>query len=595
MTEIVAFASLAEDAVSAAMARVLPPGLSGRDPLVRPSEHADFQSNVALSLAGQAGLTPRELAGALRDELADGPVTAELSGAGFLNLTLADPLLWTQVAARLADPWLGVGAPLTGTRTVVDYCGVNVAKEMHVGHLRTTVIGDCLARVLSRLGGEVVRQNHLGDWGTQFGMLIQYLDEHPEAPWQHGAPADRVALLDGLYRAARQEFDADPAFADRSRRRLVALQSDEPATLAVWQDLVAVSNRAFQQVFDRMGVLLTEQDAAGESSYNSHLPSVVAELTESGIAVESAGALCVFFEEITGPEGEPVPLIVRKSDGGFGYAAADLATLRYRVQRLRADRILYVVDARQALHFRMLFATARRAGWLSGETEAVHVAFGTVTGPGGKPFKTRSGSTVRLADLLDAAVEGARAAVADKPHRLTEDQLEGVVRAAGIGAVKYADLSTSRAKNYVFDIDRMVSLTGDTGVYLQYAHARARRILAKAAPATPATAPGTPTTGPTTGPIDPALPLTPEERALVLHLDGFAAVLREVARELEPHRLCGYLFTLAKALTEFYPACPVLTAPTPALRANRLALCALTAATLAQGLDLLGLQAPDRM
>ena len=596
MAEVVAAKSLAEAVVSAAMARCLPAPLSGRDPVVRPSEHADFQSNAALSLARQAGTAPRTLARSLQRELAGAPVSAVLSGPGFLNLTLPDSTLWGLVAARLADDRLGVGTPQSGIRTVVDYSGPNVAKEMHVGHLRTTVIGDCLVRVLAFLGGEVVRQNHLGDWGTSFGMLIQYLDEHPETAWHKGGdgpsadcptdpgpagPADRVTALDALYRAARARFRSDPGFVERSRLRVVALQAGEEPTLSVWRELVEVSTAAFQQLYDRLGVRLTPQDADPESARNPVLAEIVETLVAAGIAVESQGALCVFFDDVTGPDGEPVPLIVRKQDGGYGYAATDLATLRHRVEALAADRILYVVDARQALHFRMVTATARRAGWLPDRVDAVHVPFGTVMGPGGKPFQTRSGATVRLSELLDAAVDGARAAITDKPHSLSAAELEQVVAAAGIGAVKYADLSTSRAKNYVFDIEQMVSLHGDTGVYLQYTHARIRSILSRAATEV--------------APVDTAQPLHPTERALVLLLDGFAGVLEEVAAESEPHRLCGHLFALAKAFTDFYGACPVLKAPTAGSRANRLALCRLTGSTLALGLDLLGLQAPERM
>ncbi|PYC81331.1 arginine--tRNA ligase [Streptomyces tateyamensis] len=564
MTSVPALHSLVEDAISAAAARVLPRGAAGRDPLVRPSEHADFQSNLALALAKQAGLAPRELAARLLAELADGPLEAELSGPGFLNLTVGRQALWQQLAARLADDRLGVGTPLAGTRTVVDYSGPNIAKEMHVGHLRSTVIGDALARVLGHLGSEVARQNHLGDWGTQFGMLIQYLEEHPQ-------PAGiGLAELDELYRAGRQAFDADPAFRERAQRRLVALQSGDPATLAVWRELVAASTEGFQRLYDRLGVLLTPADVDAESRFNDQLDGVVEELRAAGLAVESEGAVCVFVD------GVEAPLIVRKKDGGYGYPATDLATLRHRVEVLAADRILYVVDARQALHFRQVFAVGRLAGWLPDSVQAVHVPFGMVLGTDGKPFKTRSGGTVRLADLLDAAIEGARTAVAE---RETVD--EAVVRAAGIGSVKYADLSNARTKNYVFDIDQMTSLAGNTAVYLQYAHARVRSILARAGAAEPT--------------VDPAAPMAPAERALLLHLDGFGAVLDEVADTLEPHRLTGYLFALAKALTEFYAQCPVLKAGTPAVRANRLALCTLTARTLVRGLGLLGIEAPERM
>jgi arginyl-tRNA synthetase len=576
----------AEDVMSAAMRRHLPAPLSEVDPLVRPSEHADFQSNIALALAKQAGSSPRALAEELRAGMVGGPFTVTVSGPGFLNLTVADRALWGLLSARLAygGRQLGVGSPLTGSRVVVDYSGPNIAKEMHVGHLRATVIGDCLARVLGFLGAEVVRQNHLGDWGTNFGMLIQYLQEHRQCG-PAGNPDVQVSELDGLYRTARKAFDADPGFAERARRRVVALQGGDEATLAVWRGLVEVSTRALQMLYDRLGVLLTPADVAAESSYNPELDGIAEELTAAGIAVESDGALCVFFDDMTGADGRPLPLMVRKQDGGYGYAATDLATLRHRVVDLAADRILYVVDARQALHFHMVFATARRAGWLPDRVEVVHVPFGTVMAPDGKPFRSRSGDTVRLSHLLDQAVEAARAATADKPSDLSEAERERVVAAAGIGAVKYADLATSRAKNYVFDIGGMVALNGNTGVYLQYAHARVRSILSRAAADTPGYVPE----------VAPAVPLHPAERALILQLDAFGAVLAEVAAELEPHRLCGYLFALAKAFTDFYGACTVLKAESAELRGNRLALCALTGDTLAQGLELLGLQAPARM
>jgi len=580
-TEAPSLAVRIERAVAAAIARALP-DLAGADPLVRASDRADFQSNAAMALAKRAGRRPADLAADLVAALRDDPALAEVSvsGPGFVNVTLSDAAVWRQVAARLAAPRLGVGTPELGRRTVIDYSAPNIAKEMHVGHLRTTIIGDCLARVLAFLGAEVIRQNHLGDWGTQFGMLIQYLDEHPDAAWHHDQLADGtspVPALDRLYRAARAAFDADPAFADRARARVVALQAGEPATVARWREIVAESELAFREIYDRLGVLLTPEDSAGESFYNPLLPGVVEELTAAGIAVESDGALCVFDDDITGPDGKPTPLMVRKSDGGHGYDTTDLATLRYRIRDLKADRILYVVDARQALHFRLVFAAARRAGWLTDEVEVEHVAFGTVLGQDGRPFKTRSGDTVRLMDLLDAAVERARAVVAEKADPAPVD----VAEQAGIGAVKYADLSTSRTKDYVFDVDRMVSLTGNTGVYLQYAHTRIRSILRKAGDVPVA--------------VDPTVPAHPAERALALALDGFGDTLADVGRTLEPHRLCGYLFALAKAFTDFYEACPVLSAATPAERGNRLALCHLTAGTLRQGLDLLGITAPERM
>lgn len=594
--EVPSLTSMVEDVVRAAISRELPE-LAGADPVVRRSEHADFQSNAALALARPVRRTGPDLAGALAAALrgqAPEPVAAvTVSGPGFLNLTLADAAVWRQVADRLADPRLGVGTPHAGQRTVIDYSAPNIAKEMHVGHLRTTIIGDCLARVLDFLGARVIRQNHLGDWGTQFGMLIQYLDEHPDAAWHHDQLADgasevsavsAVSALDKLYRAARAAFDADAAFADRARARVVALQAGEPATVAAWRDIVAESELAFGEIYRRLGVLLTADDAAGESFYNPMLAGVVEELTGAGIARASDGALCVFFDDITGPDGTPVPLMVRKSDGGYGYDATDLATIRYRIHELKADRILYVVDARQALHFRMVFAAARRAGWLTGGVHVEHVAFGTVLGADGRPFKTRSGDTVKLMDLLDAAVERARAVVAEKNPDLGGGELGRVAEQVGVGAVKYADLSTSRTKDYVFDVDRMVSLAGNTGVYLQYAHARICSILRKA----PSGASGA-------AQVDPALPLSISERALVLALDGYGDTLTEVGRTLEPHRLCGYLFGLAKTFTDFYENCTVLAADSPAVRGNRLALCHLTARTLRDGLSLLGIAAPERL
>jgi arginyl-tRNA synthetase len=578
--------SQVEAALSGALGRALP-DLADADPGVRRSEHADFQSNVALALAKRARTKPSELATAVSDALrANGhaPVSdVTVSGPGFLNLGVADAAIWAQVTARLADPRLGVGRPEQGRRTVIDYSAPNIAKEMHVGHLRTTIIGDALARVLGFLGADVIRQNHLGDWGTQFGMLIQYLDEHPDATWHHEQLSEgtsTVSALDGLYRRARAAFDADPAFAARARTRVVALQAGDAATVARWRDIVAESEFAFSEIYDRLGVLLEPEDSAGESFYNAWLADVAADLTAAGIAVESDGALVVYSDEVTGPDGNPVTLMVRKNDGGYGYGTTDLATIRYRIRNLAADRILYVVDARQALHFRLVFEAARRAGWLTDDIEVIHVAFGAVLGPDGTPFKTRSGDTVKLMDLLDAAVDRARTIVAGKEHDLSDDELDRIAEQAGIGAVKYAELSTSRTKDYVFDIDRMVSFVGNTGVYLQYAHTRICSILRRA--------------GDLTVDVDPTLPLHPAERALALELDVFGDVLAEVGRVLEPHRLCGCLYDVARAFTDFYEACPVLSAE-PTVRANRLVLCDLTARTLRQGLDLLGIAAPERM
>ena len=571
-------------AMSEAIGRVRE-DLVGADPVVRRSDRADFQCNAALALGKRVGVRPALLAADIVSALdADGLVaSAEPSGPGFLNVTVTGGAVWEQVIARLAHPRLGVGTPERGRRTVVDYSAPNIAKEMHVGHLRTTILGDSLARVVGFLGAEVVRQNHLGDFGTQFGMLIQYLEEHPEAAWhqdelEEGTSA--VSALDGLYRAARARFDGDADFADRSRSRVVALQSGDPRTVAVWQDIVAESERSFRAVYDRLSVLLTPDDSVGESFYNPMLGDTLEELVEAGLAVESDGALVFYSAEVTGPEGRPVTLMVRKRDGGYGYDATDLATIRYRIRELKADRLVYVTDSRQALHFRLVFEAAHRAGWLTDDVVAEHAAYGTILGPDGTPFKTRAGGTVRLVDLLDDAVSRARAVVAEKNPELDPAELDRIAEMAGIAAVKYADLSTSRVKDYSFNLDRMVSLTGDTGVYLQYAHARISSILRIAGDAPAA--------------VDPTVPPEPAERALVLALDGYDAVLTEVAATLEPHRLCGYLYELARAFTAFYEACPVLKADEP-VRGNRLALCRLTRLTLGHGLDLLGITAPDRM
>jgi len=436
----------------------------------------------------------------------------------------------------------------------------------------------------------VVRRHHIGDWGTQFGMLIQYLLEHPHAlDHTEGAGADAglasMSRLDRLYKAARALFDSDDAFKDRARRRVVDLQSGDPETLASWQRFVDESKTYFFSVYDKLDIQIADEDIVGESGYNDLLVETSELLEKSGVAVESNGALCVFFDDIKGKDGELVPLIVRKSDGGFGYAATDLSAIRNRTRDLHADTLLYVVDVRQSLHFRMVFETARRAGWLTDEVTARHLPFGTVLGPDGKPFKTRAGESVRLEDLLDEAVERATAVVREKGEKigLTEQEIIDNGWQVGIGAVKYADLSTSLGRDYVFDLDRMVSLNGDTSVYIQYAYARTQSIFRKA--------------GPGQHPVaHPELALEQAERALGLHLDGFGDALAEVAESYEPHRLASYLFQLASLFTTFYEQCPVLTAAGgPAQVENRLLLCALAGRTMSQGLSLLGIRSPERL
>ncbi|MEV0298780.1 arginine--tRNA ligase [Nocardia sp. NPDC050710] len=571
--------------VAAAIGRARPE-LAGADAVLRRSTHADFQSNAALALGKRLGVRPAELATSVAAALSadDGVLEqVEVSGPGFLNIAVSDRAIWEQVAVRVSDARLGVTATEYGRRTVIDYSAPNIAKEMHVGHLRTTIIGDSLARVLEFLGAEVIRQNHLGDWGTQFGMLIQYLDEQPDARWRHdelSGAESTVSALDELYRAARAAFDADAEFADRARARVVALQSGDAVTLDRWCAIVAESERAFGAIYRRLGVLLTPEDSVGESFYNPMLADTIDALVTAGIAVDSAGALVVFSDDVRGPDDRPVPLMVRKSDGGYGYDSTDMATIRYRIATLRADRLLYVTDSRQALHFRLVFEAARRAGWLTDGVDAEHIAYGTVLGPDGTPFKTRAGGTVRLLDLLDDAVGRARAVVYEKNPDLPAAVVDEIAEQAGIGAVKYADLSTSRVKDYTFDLDRMVALNGNTAVYLQYAHARIRSILRKA--------------GEGAYVIDPGVGLEPAERALALALDAYGAAVTEVGATLEPHRLCGYLYDLARDFTAFYDGCPVLSSARP-VRDNRLALCLLTARTLEHGLGLLGIAAPERM
>jgi arginyl-tRNA synthetase len=458
---------------------------------------------------------------------------------------------------------------------VVDYSSPNVAKEMHVGHLRSSVIGDALVRVLSRLGHGVVRQNHLGDWGTQFGMLIEHLSEV-------GFSGEGIGDLNELYREAQGRFEADTSFAERARARVVALQAGHEETRSTWQGLVAESERHFESVYRRLGVLLTHDDVRGESFYNALLDETVSALSEKGLLREDQGALCAFPPGFVGRDGEPLPMIVRKSDGGYGYAATDLAALRYRVENLGASRIAYVVDARQSSHFAMLFSVAREVGWLSERVRAEHVSFGTILGEDNRPFRTREGDTVRLADLLDEAVERAARIVAEKSPDLSDTEQAAVAEAVGIGAVKYADLANDRVKDYVFSWSRMLAMDGNTAPYLQYAHARIQSILRKA------TAEGG-------GGAGPAVIEHPAERALALELLAFDGAVRATAEHLQPHRLCTYLFELASAFTAFYEACPVLRADTDEVRASRLLLCEVTAAVLQDGLGLLGIAAPHRM
>ncbi|MGW4222872.1 arginine--tRNA ligase [Streptomyces bauhiniae] len=589
MASVTSLSDSVQQHLASALSAALPEA-AGADPLLRRSDRADYQANGILALAKKAKANPRELATQVVAGIVTGEVIAdvEVSGPGFLNITVADRAITENLAARYADDTGRLGVPYAehpGT-TVIDYAQPNVAKEMHVGHLRSAVIGDAMVRLLEFTGENVVRRHHIGDWGTQFGMLIQYLDEHPhELDHKESEVSGEEAMsnLDRLYKTARRLFDSDEEFKTRARRRVVDLQAGDEKTLAIWQKFVDESKIYFFSVFDKLDMEVRDPDIVGESGYNDMLAETCRLLEESGVAVRSEGALCVFFDDIKGPEGNPVPLIVQKSDGGYGYAATDLSAIRDRVFHLKATTLLYVVDARQALHFRMVFETARRAGWLNDDVTAVQLAFGTVLGKDGKPFKTREGETVKLENLLDEAVERATAVVREKAEKvgLTEDEIVENGRYVGVGAVKYADLSTSAVRDYKFDLDQMVSLNGDTSVYLQYAYARIQSILRKAGEARPA--------------AHPELALAPAERALGLHLDQFAETVLEVAAAREPHKMAAYLYQLASLLTTFYDQCPVLKADSPAQVENRLFLVDLTARTLHEGMALLGIRTPGKL
>jgi arginyl-tRNA synthetase len=587
MASVTSLSDNVQQHLASALSATLPEA-AGADPLLRRSDRADFQANGILALAKKAKANPRELAAQVVSQVVTGDVIqdVEVSGPGFLNITIADRAITENLAARYTDETGRLGVPFAehpGT-TVIDYAQPNVAKEMHVGHLRSAVIGDAVVQLLEFTGENVVRRHHIGDWGTQFGMLIQYLDEHPHELDHDAAEVtgeEAMSNLDRLYKAARRLFDSDEEFKTRARRRVVDLQAGDPHTLAMWQKFVDESKIYFFSVFEKLDMEIRDPDIVGESGYNDMLAETCRLLEESGVAVRSEGALCVFFEDIKGPDGNPVPLIVQKSDGGYGYAATDLSAIRDRVFNLKANTLLYVVDARQALHFRMVFETARRAGWLNEDVTAVQLAFGTVLGKDGKPFKTREGETVRLVDLLDEAIDRASAVVREKAQDLSEEEIAERGAQVGIGAVKYADLSTSANRDYKFDLDQMVSLNGDTSVYLQYAYARIQSILRKAGEVRPA--------------AHPELDLADAERALGLHLDSFAETVRESATEYAPHKLTAYLYQLASLYTTFYDKCPVLRAETPAQVENRLFLCDVTARTLHQGMALLGIRTPEKL
>ncbi len=553
------------------------------DPLIRPSQFADFQANVALPLARRLGRPPRDVAAELARHL-DLAVVAgppEVSGPGFINITLSSDWIAAQASGLLNDPRLGTASPAAPQTIVVEYSSPNVAKEMHVGHLRTTIVGDALARILDFAGHRVIRDNHLGDWGTPFGMLIEHMLDVGEDSAEAGL---LITDPNSFYQAARRKFDSDQVFAERARSRVVKLQAGDPDTLRLWQHLVDLSKGYLHRIYRQLGVTLTDEDIRGESFYNAMLADVCTDLERLGVAVISDGALCAFPLGFAGRDGEPLPVIIRKSDGGYNYSTTDLATIRYRIDELHVDRAIYVVGSSQALHFQMVFAVARQAGWIPQGARFEHAQIGNVLGPDGKLLRTRTGETIKLSALLDESVERA-AKVVDELEAgsgVDEHARKEIAEPVGIGAVKYADLSTALDSEYVFDWSRMISFKGNTGPYLQYATARIRSIFRKAGLAPEEIA----------APIE----LTEDaERALALRLLGFGAVISQVAETAEPHKLAAFLFEVASAFTTFYEQCPVLQAPTDSVRRSRLALSALALRMLTTGLSLLGVPVPERM
>ncbi|WP_172173095.1 arginine--tRNA ligase [Brevibacterium sp. CT2-23B] len=574
--------SVLTDRFAAALTQAFGEDFAGRDPVIRSSQFADFQANVALPLAKELKSKPRDIAAQIVENLdLEGVCEApEISGPGFINLTFTPEFLASTLEAGGAAAAPENDAPQT---VAIDYSAPNVAKEMHVGHLRTTVVGDALARTHEFLGNTVIRQNHIGDWGTPFGMLIEHLLDV-------GVDSDEASEVsenpNAFYQAARAKFDSDEAFATRSRSRVVKLQGGDEETLGLWTTLVGYSREYFNRIYSLLDVTLTDADLAGESTYNDMLGEVCDELEAKGLATISDGALCVFPEGFTGREGEPLPLIIRKSDGGYGYATTDLAAVRNRAINLGVNRALYVVGTPQAMHFEMVFTVARAAGWLPETFSPEHVKIGNVLGSDGKILRTRSGAPLRLAELLEEAVTRAKTTLAESSVDFGPEEADEVARIVGIGAVKYADLSVAHDTSYTFDLDRMLAPIGNTAPYLQYAGARIRSIGRKAE------AEGVDASQVANAAI--SLGET-AERELALSILGFADVVTEVAAGSTPHRLCTYLFDLAQAFTSFYEQCPVLIAETEELRDSRLRLSAIVLEVLQAGLGVLGIRVPERM
>lgn len=545
----------------------------------RDKTHGDFASNIAMMLAKPAKMKPRDLAELLVKALPADPQVSEvtIAGPGFLNFFQNHAALAQRLDAALTDAHLGVPLQQPAQRVVVDLSSPNLAKEMHVGHLRSTIIGDAVARVLEFLGNDVIRQNHVGDWGTQFGMLLAYLQENPSAK------ETQLADLEEFYRAAKQRFDESPEFAEHARGLVVKLQAGDPECLRLWQQFNEVSLSHCQELYDRLGVKLSMTDVRGESSYNDELANIVDSLREQGLLTESDGAQCVFLEQFKNAEDQPLPVIVQKADGGYLYSTTDLAAMRYRSQTMQADRALYFVDQRQALHFQMVFAVARRADFVHPEMQLEHMGFGTMNGPDGRPFKTRDGGTVKLIDLLNEAEQRAYALVKEKNPELAESELHSIAQAVGIGAVKYADLSKHRSSDYSFNFEQMLSFEGNTAPYLLYAYTRVASVFRRTDWNMDADLPGSMSLG------------SEAEQVLGATLQRFGEVLYNIADKGTPHILCTYLYELAGQFSSFYENCPILAADDEATRNSRLRLAALTGRTLKQGLELLGLKTLERM
>ena len=539
-------------------------------------EFGDYQANGVMGAAKALKTNPRALAEQViaKLDLAGIASKVEIAGPGFINIHLDPAFIAGRVANALADDSLGI-AKADARRVMVEYSSVNLAKEMHIGHLRGGIIGDALVRVNSFIGHDVIRQNHVGDWGTQFGMLVAYMVETQKA----GDAAVELKDLDTFYKQSKKRFDEDEAFADLARDYVVKLQSGDAEVLALWQQFVKLSLTHCNAIYQKLGLLLNDDDVRGESFYNADLPVLVNELREKGLLTEDQGAQVVFLDEFKNKEGEPAAFIVQKQGGGYLYATTDLGAIRFRIGTLKLDRALYVVDSRQSLHFQQLFTTARKAGWLPESADFEHIGHGTIMGPDGKPLKTRSGENIKLVELLDEAIERAYQLVSSKNAELPEAERRSIAQAVGIGALKYADLSKSRNTDYIFDWDAMLSFEGNTAPYLQYAYTRVQSVLRKAEDFNPAAN---------------IVIAEAAEKQLAVALTQFEDVVYTVAEGSQPHHLCGYLYNVATLFSRFYEACPILKSEGE-VRQSRLQLAAATAKTLKAGLGLLGIAVLETM